>query len=53
MPKRIVVIEWDVPDEISWLNKYGIELALSSYCKNTKFKVTDLEEEEDVHKNQT
>ena len=50
MPKRIVTIEWDNPDEYNWLNPFNIETALSAYCKNTKFKVTDFKETEHEEK---
>lgn len=41
MPYQIVRIEWDSPNDKNWLNFYNIQLALSAYCKNTKFKVTE------------
>jgi len=37
-----VKIEWDKPDDKNWLNQFNIETALSAYCKNTKFKVTEI-----------
>ncbi len=42
MPSTIVQIEWDQPDDVNWLNRFNIELALSAYCKNTHFMVTDV-----------
>jgi len=39
MPKTIVEIEWDGPDDVNWLCPDNIELALHAYCKNTKFIV--------------
>lgn len=40
MPKIIVQIEWDMPNEPFWLNADNVAIALHSYCKNTKFKVS-------------
>jgi len=40
--ETIVKIEWDKPEDRNWLNQLNIEIALSAYCKNTKFKVTEL-----------
>ncbi len=37
--KTNVTIEWDTPKEKHWLCPENIEIALSAYCKNTKFKV--------------
>lgn len=42
MPKITVEIEWDWPDEPSWLNAGNIEIALASYCENTAFTVMEL-----------
>jgi hypothetical protein len=39
MPKVNVEIEWDLPNELSWLNPDNVALALHAYCKNTHFKV--------------
>ena len=36
-----VQIEWDKPEEPLWLCADNIQIALSAYCKNTKFKVTE------------
>lgn len=44
MPKIRVEIEWDTPDEENWLNPYNLELALSSYCTNTRFNVNEVED---------
>ena len=43
MPKTKVEIEWNKPKYKNWLNVYNIATALGAYCKNTKFKVRDLE----------
>jgi len=43
MPKTKVEIEWDEPKMKEWLNPFNIEIALSAYCKNTKFKVKEIE----------
>ena len=40
--ETFVKIEWDIPDDKNWLCPENIETALSAYCTNTKFKVTDL-----------
>lgn len=40
----IVNIKWDKPEEQAWLCDANIQLALENYCKNTKFKVKELEE---------
>lgn len=45
MPRVIVEIEWDVPDEPFWFNADSVSLALHAYCKNTKFKVRKLVDE--------
>ena len=39
MPKIRVEIKWDKPKDKNWLNKDNIAIALSTYCKNTKFEV--------------
>lgn len=39
MPKIAVVIEYDSPDDPLWLNPDNVSVALSSYCKNTRFSV--------------
>jgi len=39
MPKISVVIEYDSPKDSLWLNPDNVAIALSSYCKNTKFSV--------------
>lgn len=39
MPKIIVEIEWDYPDEQHWLNADNVAVALHDYCKNTHFIV--------------
>lgn len=40
--KVIVEIEWDEPQEEGWLCPDNIEIALSAYCLNTKFKVRSI-----------
>ena len=42
MPKIVVEIEWDYPDEQHWLSAFSIEGVLSTHCKNTAFKVVEL-----------
>ena len=42
--ETIVKITWNKPEEKDWLCDENISIALHSYCKNTKFKVTDLKE---------
>lgn len=39
MPKVVVEIEWNEPDEQDWLNADNVAIALHAYCKNTKFIV--------------
>ena len=43
METRVKII-WDKPEEQAWLCDGNIQHALSSVCKNTKFKVTELNE---------
>jgi len=38
-----VEIEWDTPDEQQWLCPDNIWYALQKCCKNTKFKVTEVD----------
>jgi hypothetical protein len=40
--KTTVEIEWDEPKDANWLCPANIEVALSEYCKNTNFKVTEV-----------
>jgi len=40
MPKIVVGIEWDEPNEPFWLNPDNVAVALHAYCKNTRFNVT-------------
>jgi len=40
MPKIIVEIEYDSPDDPYWLNPDNVHLCLQAYCKNTRFNVT-------------
>lgn len=39
MPKIVVEIEWDWPEDENWLNADNIALALHSYCGSTRFRV--------------
>ena len=39
MQQKIVLIQWDEPDDKNWLAEDNIALALHAYCKNTKFNV--------------
>ena len=38
-----VEIEWDEPDEKQWLCPENIEWALRKVCKNTNFKVAEVD----------
>ena len=40
--KKIVEIEWDEPQDDNWLCAANIEVALTEYCTNTNFKVTEV-----------
>ena len=42
--KTKVIIEWDKPKEQQWLCADNIAIALSAYCKNTKFEVSEIKE---------
>lgn len=42
MPKIIVQIEWDEPDDPHWLNADNVKLALQAYCRNTRFVVEEV-----------
>jgi len=44
MPKIVVGIEWDEPNEPFWLNPDNVAVALHAYCKNTHFNVTYAQE---------
>lgn len=44
MPKIVVEIEWDWPDEPFWLNADNVAIALHAYCKNTRFVVKPVED---------
>lgn len=48
MPKIVVEIEWDQPDEQCWLNAKNVETALAAYCKNTAFDVVELVAEDET-----
>ena len=45
MPKIVVVIEWDTPDDVNWLNPDNVALALHAYCENTHFTVHSTSDE--------
>ena len=45
--KIVVEIEWDTPEEPFWLNADNVSIALHSYCTNTNFKVTQIDEDEE------
>ena len=38
MPEIIVKIEYDSPEDPYWLNPDNVAVALSAYCRNTRFK---------------
>lgn len=40
MPEVIVKIEWDHPDEVTWLPPGNIELCLNNMGRSTRFKVS-------------
>jgi hypothetical protein len=44
MPEIKVKIKWDKPKDKNWLNNNNIVVALSRYCKNTKFDVIELKD---------
>lgn len=44
MPKRIVMIEWDQPNDEAWLADDNIALALHAHCTNTRFTISGAEE---------
>jgi len=46
MPSIKVEIKWDKPEEKPWLCPDNINVALSAYCKNTKFEVTEIQDQE-------
>ena len=39
MPQKIVLIQWDTPEEEGWLAEDNIAIALHAYCPNTTFRV--------------
>ena len=39
MPQKIVLIQWDTPEEEGWLAEDNIATALHAYCPNTTFHV--------------
>lgn len=52
--ETIVKIKWDTPTDKNWLCSDNIKIALSEYCKNTKFEVEEvtLSESRDIKINQ-
>jgi len=40
MPKIVVVIEYDQPDDKYWMNPDNVAICLHAQCKNTKFRVS-------------
>jgi hypothetical protein len=40
MPSVTVKIEWEQPDDVYWLGRHNLELALNDCCPNTQFTVT-------------
>jgi hypothetical protein len=41
MPQRLVLIQWDTPDEKGWLSSANVQLALSTMCPSANVKVYD------------
>lgn len=41
MPEISVKIIWNKPKDKDWLNQDNIALALSAYCPNTNFEVSE------------
>lgn len=39
MPKIIVEIEYDKPDDPYWMSPDNVALCLHAHCENTRFKV--------------
>lgn len=39
----VVKIRWDKPDDKNWLCPDNIKMALSAYCTNTKFEVSEVD----------
>jgi hypothetical protein len=39
MPRKVVVIDWNEPNDMNWLAEDNIALALHAYCPNTLFDV--------------
>ena len=42
--ETIVKINWDKPEDQDWLCVDNINIALETYCKNTKFETKELTE---------
>lgn len=50
MPKIIVEIEWDWPNEPSWLNADNVALALRAYyCEDIHFAVRDMKQKAELY----
>lgn len=43
--ETIIKITWDKPEDENWLCADNIKIALSAYCKNTKFEVVEIKPE--------
>jgi hypothetical protein len=46
--KTTVEIEWDEPSDKNWLCADNISIALHSYCTNTKFRVTEVDPQQEL-----
>jgi hypothetical protein len=41
MPQRLVLVQWETPDEKNWLSSDNIQLALTTMCPNANLRVID------------
>lgn len=41
MPQRLVLVQWETPDEKDWLSSADIELALVTMCPMANLRVID------------
>lgn len=48
MPSLTVKIEWNEPEDEHWLNADNVAICLHAYCKNTKFKVQEVDPSQTV-----
>ncbi len=46
MPKIVVEIEWNFPDDQRWLNALNIEGVLGTHYKRTAFDVVELDKDQ-------